>query len=95
MDKHDEMTTPLLSVNKLCKGDLAVLFQGEKATVFKPTAPRLTIPGEQVLEGKLDKATELCMVDIPTHTPCKFLGGKNHAKLAKTTAVSQARQMTI
>ena len=28
MDKCDEITTPLLSVNKLCKGDLAVLFQG-------------------------------------------------------------------
>ena len=91
MDKHDEMTTPLLSVNKLCKGDLALLFQGEKATVFKPSAPQLTIPREQVLEGTLDKTTELHMVDVPTEHPCKFPGGMNHAKLATT----QARQMTI
>ena len=96
MDEHNKMTTPLLSVNKLCKGDLAVLFQGEKATVFQPATTQLAIPGKQTLEGKLDKATELHMVDIPTHTPCKFPGGINHAKLATTaTPTTQAKQTTI
>ena len=94
MDKCDEITTPLLSVNKLCKGDLAVLFQGETATAFKPTAP-ITIPGDQVLEGKLDMPTELCMVDIPSKHPCKFPGGINHAKLTTTATPTQARQITI
>ena len=96
MDKYDEITTPLLSVNKLCKGDLAVLFQGETATVFKPSAPQLPIPETKILEGKLDKTTELYMVDIPTNNPYKFPGGMNHAKLATTaTPITQARQITI
>ena len=96
VDKYEDISTPLLSVNKLCKGDLAVLFQGDKATVFKPTTPQLPIQGKQVLEGKLDKATELHMVDIPTNNPCKLRGGTNHAKQAtRTTAITQARQITI
>ena len=32
-----EINIPLLSVNKLCAGDLAVLFHGPNATVFKPS----------------------------------------------------------
>ena len=96
MDKYKEITTPLLSVNKLCKGDLAVLFQGERATVFEPSTTPLVIPGKQILEGKLDKTTELYMVDIPTNNPCKFPGGTNHAKLATTaTPTIQAKLVTI
>ena len=74
MDKCYDISTPLLSVNKLCQGDLAALFHGEKATVFKPTTSQLPLPihGKQVLEGKLDTATELHMVDIPTNSPCKL-----------------------
>ena len=64
--------------------------------MFKPSTAHLTIPGKQILEGKLDKMTELHMVDIPTNNPCKFLGGKNHAKLATTTTpMTQARQITV
>lgn len=96
MDKCEETTTPLPLVNKLCKGDLAVLFQGERATVFEPSTPQLAVPGKQILKGKLDKTTERHMVDIPTHNPCKFLGGENHTKLATTaTPMTQARKMTI
>ena len=54
VDKHEEITTPSLSVNKLCKGDLAVLFHGPKATVFKPSTPEVSIKGTTIMEGQLD-----------------------------------------
>ena len=72
VDKHDAIGTPPLSVNELCKGDLAVLFQGDKATVFKPTTSQHPIHGHQILEGKLDKSAELCMVNVPTTNRCKL-----------------------
>merc|ERR1712025_661378 len=59
-----EISVPLLSVNKLCAGDLAVLFHGPNATVFKPSHPTISIDGEPILLGTLDKTTELYMVDI-------------------------------
>ena len=59
-----EINIPLLSVNKLCAGDLAVLFHGPNATVFKSTQSTISIDGEPILFGTLDKATELCMPDI-------------------------------
>ena len=80
VDKFKDISTPLLSVNKLCKGDLAVLFHGPKATVFKPAGPAVPVTGQTVMEGKLDQQTELYMVDVPTvptapTTPCKFREG--------------------
>ena len=76
VDKCKDITTPLLSVNKLCQGNLAVLFHGPKATVFKPSNPMVPINGPTIMEGKLDKETELHMVNIPTTTtPCKFQEG--------------------
>ena len=72
----NEISVPLLSVNKLCAGDLAVLFHGPNATVYKPTHPTIPIDGESILLGSLDKSTELHMVDIADSTnPCKLLGG--------------------
>ena len=70
-----EINVPLLSVNKLCAGDLAVLFHGPNATVFKPTQPTISIDGEPVLHGTLDKTTELYMVDIAGSNPCKLQRG--------------------
>merc|ERR1712197_212840 len=71
-----EINIPLLSVNKLCAGDLAVLFHGPNATVFKPTQSTITIDGEPVLYGTLDKTTELYMVDIAgSSNPCKLQRG--------------------
>ena len=74
-----EINVPLLSVNKLCAGDLAVLFYGPNATVFKPTQPTIFIDGEPVLYGTLDKTTELYLVDIATgSTPSKLQGGEHY-----------------
>ena len=42
----NEISAPLLSVNKLCAGDLAAIFHGHDATVFKPTQPTITLAGE-------------------------------------------------
>ena len=58
-----EISVPLLSINKLCAGDLAVLFHGSNAAIFKPTHSTITMDGELVLLGSLDKSIELCMVD--------------------------------
>ena len=72
----NEINVPLLSVNKLCAGDLAVLFHGPNATVFKPTQPAISIDGEPILHGTLDKTNELYMVDIAGGTnPCKLQRG--------------------
>ena len=73
----NEISVPLLSVNKLCAHDLAVLFHGPNATVFKPTHPTIPIDGEPILLGSLDKSTELHMVDIHSSNTnlCKLLGG--------------------
>ena len=54
-----EVSVPLLSVNKICAGDLAVLFYGSEAAVFKPSVKTLKIDGAPILLGKLDKHTEL------------------------------------
>ena len=72
----NEISIPLLSVNKLCASDLAVLFHGPNATVFKPSNQTITLDGEPVMIGTLDKATELYMVDVHgTTPPCKLQGG--------------------
>ena len=55
-----------------CFRDLAVLFQGEHATAFKPSTSDLPINGKEVLKGKLDKSAKLCMVDVPTANHCKL-----------------------
>ena len=65
----DEITIHLLSVNKLCAGDLAVLFYGDNATVFKPSHPTITLDGEAIMLGSLDKETELYMVDVEGQAP--------------------------
>ena len=71
-----EINVPLLSVNKLCAGDLAVLFHGPNATVFKPSTSTILIDGEPVPCGSLDKQTELHMVEIAgSSNPSKLLGG--------------------
>ena len=72
-----EINVPLLFVNQLCAGDLAVLFHGPKATVFKPTQSTISIDGEPILYGTLDKTTELHMVDIAGNNnyPSKLPGG--------------------
>ena len=77
VDKCDDIGAPLLSVNKLCKGNLAVLFQGNKATVFQPSTPQIPIHGKRVLEGKLDKETEFTWWTFQPTTPthANFKGG--------------------
>ena len=87
VDKCKEISTPSLSVNEPCQGDLAVLFHGPKATVFKPSTPEVPIDGQTLMEGQLDQTTELHMVDVPnaTSTPCKFRKrNKSSTKHAKT-----------
>ena len=86
VDKCNEITTPLPSVNKLCKGDLDVLFHGPKATVFKPSAPAAPIAGQTIMEGQLDSNAELHTVNVLNRdTPCKFREGtKPSIKHAKT-----------
>ena len=86
-----EISVPFLSVNNLCKGNLAVLFNGPKATVFKPDRSNLPIPGETVLEGHLDNQSELYMVDIhgtnPTHTKLQR-GNTRKPKLHSTKSLT-------
>ena len=72
-----EISIPLLSVNKICAGDLAVLFYGAQATVFKPKENTIRIDGTPVLLGTLDKQTELYMVDVHSTPPCTIQGGNN------------------
>ena len=91
VDKCREISTPSLSVNKLCKGDLAVLFHGPRATVFKPATPEVPINGPTIMEGHLDQDAELHVVDVPAAAtdPCKFREGakssiKHGIKHAKT-----------
>ena len=74
----NEISIPLLSVNKLCAGDLAVLFHGPTATVFKPHSDTVTIDGEPIMVGSLDKATELYMVQV--NAPSKLQGGNPSSK---------------
>ena len=60
----DEITIPSLSVNKLCAGDLAVLFCGPHAAAFKPHQQIIQVDGEPALLGSMYKQTELHVVDV-------------------------------
>ena len=71
----DEISIPLLSVNKICDSDLGVLFLGNNATVFKPTRSTVEIAGTPLLTGSRDKETEMYMVNVPSTTPRTLLGG--------------------
>ena len=51
-------------VNKICAGDLAILFYGIHAAVLKPSVGTIQIDGTTVLLGSLGKQTELYMVDV-------------------------------
>ena len=88
-----EVSIPLLSVNKICAGDLAVLFYGTEAAVFKPSVKSIKIDGTPILLGALDKHTELYMVDVHggTNTPCKIQGGNT---LNAAPATSKAMPKT-
>ena len=91
-----EINIPLLSVNKLCAGDLAVLFHGPNATVFKPTQSTISIDGEPILFGTLDKSTELYMVDIAGNdpNPSKLPGG-NITKRTYQQSFHKANSVTV
>ena len=65
--KFPQMTTPLISVRKLCAADLAVQFQGDQVSVFKPNQQTLTVDGQQILSGHIDPKTDLYMVDLQNH----------------------------
>ena len=55
--KFKEITMPLISVNRLCQGDLEVLFKGQQVTVTDAY-------GTTVMAGELDPTTELYMVNL-------------------------------
>ena len=59
----------------MCASDMAVLFHGKEAGVFKPTDPTITIDGTPILKGHLDEQTELYMVDIHGGHPMQLQGG--------------------
>lgn len=88
----NEISIPLLSVNKLCAGDLAVLFHGPTATVFKPSTNTVTIDGEPVMVGTLDKETELYMVQVNgtnnLTAPYKLHGGTSHLKVPVSQTIT-------
>ena len=81
----DEISIPLLSVKKMCAGDLAVLFYGREATVFKPAKNTIHIDGTPVLLGSLDKKTELYTVNVHGG-PLHILRGGNTVHDINNTA---------
>ena len=90
----NEISVPLLSVNKLCADDLAVLFHGPTATVYKPHTDTVTIDGEPIMIGSLDKSTDLYMVQVNGNAPSKLQGGNPSSKDTIST-LHRANSLTI
>ena len=72
----EDLNMPLLSVKQLCDSDLAVVFQKDKVQVIKPTASKVEVPGDTLIEGQVDPQTQLYMVNLPTNqAPITAPGG--------------------
>ena len=54
--------------------DLAVIFRGSNAAMFKPSQQSINRDGEPTTLGSLDEETELHMVDVHGSPPCKLQG---------------------
>ena len=75
-----DLNMPLLSVKQFCDSDLTVVFNKNKVQVIKPTTLNMEVPGDTLIEGKVDPLTQLYMVNLPTNTdPITAPGGGTHA----------------
>ena len=68
----------------------------KRVQVIKPTASKVEVPGDTLIEGQVDPQTQLYMVDLPTnHAPITAPGGDTCIHNDSKYLTSKANLITI